>query len=475
MGFGLVPELQIEKGLGQVARFWQNNLTGGRLSLADTSFLIILLSLINTMRRPILALLTWTLLVSGSALLLITPTRAEGPLPKWWKGNLHTHSLWSDGNDYPEMIADWYKDNGYHFLTFSEHNVIAEGERWSDVMKNSGGAIAYQKYLKRFGSAWVETRMEGESSLVRLKTLSEFKPLFDEAGRFLIIPGEEVTDRWKTAPVHINVTNLKEKLDPTGGDSVYEVMQNNIDAIWKQRKETGQLMFPHVNHPNFGWGITAEELMQVRGENFFEVYNGHPSVRNEGNTIHASTERMWDIILTRRLTELDLPVMYGLATDDAHSYHKTGLTESNTGRGWVMVRSSFLTPEHMIKAMEAGDFYSSSGVVLEDIQVDGTSYAIKVAEESGVSYVIEFIGTLKGYDASHEPVTTPSGEKLRITHRYSDQMGMVLARFEDTSHVRYEFTGDEIYVRARVISSKLKDNPYRKGEFEMAWTQPMTP
>jgi hypothetical protein len=34
----------------------------------------------------------------------------------WFKGNLHTHSLWSDGNDFPEMIASWYRDNGYQFL-----------------------------------------------------------------------------------------------------------------------------------------------------------------------------------------------------------------------------------------------------------------------------------------------------------------------------------------------------------------------
>jgi len=38
------------------------------------------------------------------------------PEPQWWKGNLHTHSLWSDGDDYPEMILDWYKTNGYHFM-----------------------------------------------------------------------------------------------------------------------------------------------------------------------------------------------------------------------------------------------------------------------------------------------------------------------------------------------------------------------
>ena len=29
---------------------------------------------------------------------------------RWWKGNLHTHSLWSDGNDFPDMIVAWYRE-----------------------------------------------------------------------------------------------------------------------------------------------------------------------------------------------------------------------------------------------------------------------------------------------------------------------------------------------------------------------------
>ena len=74
----------------------------------------------------------------------------------------------------------------------------------------------------------------------------------------------------------------------------------------------------HLNHPNFYYAVTAEDLMQVRGEKFFEVYNGHPIVHNSGDEQHASTERIWDIVLTKRLAELDLPVMYGLATDDGH-------------------------------------------------------------------------------------------------------------------------------------------------------------
>ena len=51
----------------------------------------------------------------------------------WFKGNTHTHSLWSDGNDFPEMIAKYYKDNGYHFLVLSDHNILSRGEKWMAI------------------------------------------------------------------------------------------------------------------------------------------------------------------------------------------------------------------------------------------------------------------------------------------------------------------------------------------------------
>ena len=62
--------------------------------------------------------------------------RASGP--RYWRGNIHTHSLWSDGDDFPEMIADWYKSHGYHFLALSDHNVLAEGQRWIDAEDSKG-------------------------------------------------------------------------------------------------------------------------------------------------------------------------------------------------------------------------------------------------------------------------------------------------------------------------------------------------
>src|SRR5579872_1479851 len=68
---------------------------------------------------------------------------AEGEF-RWYRGNIHTHTLWSDGDDYPEMVALWYKDHGYDFLSFSDHNTLLKSERWVDVVNCKGGQRAYR-------------------------------------------------------------------------------------------------------------------------------------------------------------------------------------------------------------------------------------------------------------------------------------------------------------------------------------------
>lgn len=403
--------------------------------------------------------------------------RGARPIPdsaaRWWKGNLHTHSFWSDGDDYPEMIAAWYKERGYHFLSFTEHNLLAQGHKWITVTsKKAGGAL--KKYRAKFGDTWVEDRLRLGTNQVRLKPLAEFAPLLEEPGKFLLIPSEEITGNHLTAPVHVNGINLRDAVDPKGGSNVLEVMQNSVNSVLKQRGKTGQPMFPHINHPNFGWGITAEELMRVNGERFFEVYNGHPLVHNEGDSGHAGMDRVWDIVLTWRLGVLGLPPMFGFAVDDSHSYHTNAIKESNPGRGWVMVRAPRLTAESLIEALERGDFYASSGVTLKDIRRAGNRLSIQIAAERGVTYQTQFIGTRRGFKTDNGPLRNAAGDMLRVTHRYSDDIGEVFAQV-DGPVATYELTGDELYVRAKVTSSKLKTNPYVKDETEAAWVQPVMP
>ena len=136
---------------------------------------------------------------------------------QWYKGNLHTHSHWSDGDDYPEMIGLWYKENGYQFLALTDHNVLANYERWIDVDMSKGGREAYDKLKARFPENWVDERTVDGILEVRLKTFDEFSGLLNEEGSFLMMLGEEVTDIYKTSPIHMNISNLKEMIPPMKG------------------------------------------------------------------------------------------------------------------------------------------------------------------------------------------------------------------------------------------------------------------
>lgn len=395
---------------------------------------------------PLIAL---SLLVFG---LLTLPSCEDAPTTtkKWYKGNLHTHSYWSDGDEFPEVIMDWYKSHGYHFVALTDHNIFAEGDKWITLREDSVYQAAFQNYLKAYGEDWVEYKVEGDTTQVKLKTYAEYAPLFQEDERFLMIPAEEISDGYKGKPLHLNVTNLNKLFLPQGGESVVEVLQNNINAVLERRRETGQPMIVHINHPNFRWAITLQDIVKLKGERFFEVYNGHPQVNNLGDDIRMGYERMWDYVNIAYMQK-EQPLLFGLATDDSHNYHHLGATFSNSGRGWVMVRADSLQPGSLIEALEAGEFYASTGVTLDDFSFENNELTVKVAPEEGISYSIEFIGCKKG-------------EKETIVLK--EEKGTVAS---------FKLDPELLFVRAKITSTKPQENPVENMKYQMAWVQPVIP
>lgn len=383
-----------------------------------------------------------------SAILLLATSSvfAQTPSSTWYKGNLHTHSYWSDGDEFPERIMEWYKANGYNFVGLSDHNVLAEGEKWKKITKSKLYQDALIEYLVKYGET-VNYKYDSGRYTVRLKTLAEYRPLFEDRS-FLLIKSEEVTSRLGEKHIHVNATNIQRLVGAQTGSTVAEVMQNAVNSVLGQRKETGIPMFPHINHPNFYYSITVDDMIALKGERFFEVYNGHPLVNNYGDSTRPGMEEMWDRINTA-YKKRGQPLMLGLATDDSHNYHQFGTAFSNAGRGWVMVRANALTPEALITALEAGDFYASTGVVLEDITFVNGLLEVKVKPAAGVTYTIEFIGVSKGKSKS-----------------------VVLKTVKGTSG-QFKAGKAYLFIRARITSSKLKVNPFQEGDYEMAWTQPV--
>src|SRR5262245_21724371 len=72
---------------------------------------------------------------------------------RWYKGNTHTHTINSDGDSTPDEVVRWYREHGYNFLVLSDHNYLTE--------------------------------------------IDGLNAVFGAANKFILIKGEEVTDKFQ--------------------------------------------------------------------------------------------------------------------------------------------------------------------------------------------------------------------------------------------------------------------------------------
>ena len=428
--------------------------------------------------RKWLLILAILAVAAAAALILHRPTdppplaeqvMQAGPGLSWYRGNLHTHSLWSDGNDYPESVIDWYRNHGYHFLALSEHNLLPNDDRWVDANRAPDRGRAADK-LQHLFTANTDRRQAQGRTEIRLRRYDELARGFSRPGKFLLLQSEEISDSVGSVSVHINAVNLPTAIKPARRDNVNQTIEDDFASATALSQQDGREILVQLNHPNFVYSITAEQLLLVRGSPFFEVYNGHPLSHNPGDGLRPSTDRLWDIALAWRLEMLGLPLLYGTATDDSHQFQEAA--DASPGRGWVTVLTDTLEPDSLIGAMRKGRFYASTGVQLQRVVATADRLEVEVVKEPGVDYVIEFIGTRSGFDADSSPAVSATGRPLYASRHYSDDIGRVFARHKRSRAV-YRFDKDDLYVRARITSSRRHPNPSQPLQFEQAWVQPL--
>jgi len=242
------------------------------------------------------------------------PGRGVG-LPKldWYKGNIHTHTTESDGDASPERVVSWYRRHGYDFLVLSDHNHLT-------LLDYGSGKRRFKRPLMR--------------------------------------PGEEVSVSIQggAIPIHVNGIGITRVVEPVDAGEVVPTLQANVDAI----VAAGGIA--SINHPNYQWAFNQEAIRRVAGASLLEVFNAHPVVDTHGAAGRPSSEEIWDGVLSAGR------VIFGVASDDSHNYKDFSSERSNPGRGWVMVRAPELTSEAIVEALANGQFYASTGVVLEEIE-----------------------------------------------------------------------------------------------------------
>jgi hypothetical protein len=259
------------------------------------------------------------------------------------KGQLHLHSSNSgDSRTPPSEVARWYREHGFDFIVFTDHNVVTT----LDVA----------------------------------------------AGSMLAIPGIELTQNLRTcdpAPVagegcllHVNalfVTPSAHPLDWTPPTDPHRLALY-LGALDEATSLGG---VAQLNHPNFHWAADAGLITELvkHGLTLFEVANQSSDVANAGDANHPSTEALWDAVLTAG------GHLYGVATDDAHQYDDAeavrarGIVPDVGDKGWVMVHAAH-DAAAIREALARGDFYASTGVTLARVAREGEAVVIEVADES---------------------------------------------------------------------------------------------
>ena len=320
---------------------------------------------------------------------------APSSAARWYRGNTHAHTRNSDGDSPPPDVVRWYRDHGYQFLVVTDH------EKVTDV--------------------------------------APLDAAFGAPGKFLVVSGQEVTDRVTDAThptgvrsAHVNALGSTRVVMPAGGSTVAETYARNLAGI----RAAGGIM--QVNHPNWRWSVRADDMMGLPDSTLFELWNGHPGINNLGGADGAggaapSTEALWDTLLTRG------KLLWGMGTDDAHELTKPwNRNAARPGQAWVVVRADTLTAPAILGALRRGDFYASTGVSLRDYRADAEGVALSIARVRG------------------------PGDDTRFRTEFVGRGGRVLAAV-DGLEARYRFRGDEGYVRARVVDSYG----------DRAWTQPV--
>lgn len=270
------------------------------------------------------------------------------PVATWLKGQLHAHTDRSGDSATPPATAlRWYAEHGFDFVVVTDHNFVTVA---------AGGSV-------------------------------------------LAIPGVELTQNVDACvpapepgwPCLLHVNALFVAPERAGAWQFPATLDLARRAIYGRALAATRTLggLAQLNHPNFHYSADAELIAALvdDGLTLLEIANASTDANNAGDAGHPSTEALWDAVLTGGRT------LYGVATDDAHHYDDAAAVRARGepayvgDRGWVMVRA-VKEPAAIRAAIERGEFYASTGVVLTEVRSDGGALAVATA----TAHTVRFIG-----------------------------------------------------------------------------------
>lgn len=251
-------------------------------------------------------------------------------LPRY-KGNLHSHTVNSDGRWTPEQSVAEHRAHGYQFLCLSDH----------DLFTDYSGAFDTEDFIILPGIEASAVLVSDDGKGTRLATHH--------------IHGILGTDEMVAAAPR-RFAHM-ERLEPVicrGGWDGRAVAQRAVDEL------TAHGCAVMYNHPIWS-RVDPADVVGLEGCFAIEVHNfgtveecalGHDTL-------------FWDLMLRRGQR------LGGVASDDNHNAPEL----PDSFGGWVVVAAPELTRDAVVRALVEGAFYASSGPSIENWGVrDGRAW-----------------------------------------------------------------------------------------------------
>ncbi len=260
------------------------------------------------------------------------PTNFFSTAGKFHRGNLHTHSTRSDGVLSPEEVCRRYQAEGYDFIALTDHFV---------------GLFDYP--------------------------ITYTSPFRND--RFTTIIGAELhTGAMENGYLwHILGIGLPLDFTPPDAPNFRSVKDSESGASIAQRARNAGA-FVSIAHPHWS-GLNEADARSITAAHAVEIYNYGCVVDND---------RGEGFFILEHLLNGDRHLNM-IATDDAHFN-----TPDHFG-GWVMVKATENTPEALLAALKAGEFYSSTGPEIKDIRIAGDT--IEVDCSAAATIIVQGQGT----------------------------------------------------------------------------------
>ena len=265
---------------------------------------------------------------------------------KMLKGGLHCHTTRSDGSCTPEEVMILHKENGYDFLAITDHR------RYNHV---------------------------------------NFAP---ETG-LTIIPGMEFDNSNSIPCRHGFRTYHTVCIGPSQEDGNGFAHEERVPSVNAPDQQTYQVFLDEIHakknltiycHPE--WSSTpARYFDKLKGNFAMEIWNSGCVIDNDMDKDAA----YWDELLGQGIR------IFGVATDDGHPiYHHC--------KGWVMVNAEN-NVNAILKALEDGAFYSSTGPEIYDFYVKDGKAVVECSPAAMIRLHSDCHPTRLCQDPEGKPVT----------------------------------------------------------------------